>query len=115
MVHAFSLEGSARRSGTERAHPLLFELAAAIQNLGWNPRTRVCQTRFVPSFFPNGAEVTRGPVAIDQFQVPAQERCRQWQLPHAFFQIHSHRAFASNRPEAPKCSQELWIKLSEQF
>src|SRR5437588_6436849 len=113
MMYAFSFEDSARRAGTLRARPLLFELAAAIHDLGRNPRTRVCQSRLRRSFFPNGAEVARGPVSINQFQVPAQEHCRQWKLPQAFFKIHPHRAFSSKRPEAPKRGQKLWVKVPE--
>src|SRR5436309_14651739 len=115
MTHAFSFEDSARCAGTLRARPLLFELAAAIQYLGWNPRTRVCQSGLLPSFFPNSAEIARGPVSINQFQVPAQEHCRQWQLPQAFFKILPYCAFPSKRPEAPERSQKLRVKLPKQF
>src|SRR5260370_22754043 len=115
MMHTFSFKDSAGPAGTLRARPLLFELAAAIQDLGWNLRTRVCQSRLLPSFFPNGAEVARGPVSINQFQVPAQEHRRQWQLLQAFFKIHSHLAFPSKRPEVPKRSRELRVELPEQF
>src|SRR6266446_10260472 len=115
MTHAFALEDFARCARTLCARPLLFELAAAIQYLGRNPRTCVCQSRLLPSFFPNSAEIARGPVSINQFQVPAQEHCRQWQLPQAFFKIHSYCAFPSKRSEAPKRNQKPRVKLPEAF
>src|SRR6266404_5939612 len=115
MTHAFSFEDSARRTRPSRLHPMLLELATAIQDLGRNPRTGVCLSRLFPSFFPNSAEIARGPVSINQFQVPAQEHCRQWQLPQAFLKIHSHCAFPSKRSEAPKRNQEPRVKLPEPF
>jgi len=35
------------------------------------------------------------------------------QLPQAFFKIHPHCAFPSQRPEAPKRNQKLRVKLPE--